>query len=128
MPNNYNNNINLVLTSSILTEKEMEKYNEFMKQYGDRSDRYLVREIRRVQRKVSVENKKMHVDNLEKLTAMDGFVNEFSKRKINYVKRLINVEKSDAQAEVESQFFDGASLLLWFLLLVIIFRQDVRYY
>ncbi|WDV45297.1 hypothetical protein PV797_17470 [Clostridiaceae bacterium M8S5] len=127
MPRKYNNNMNLVLSSAILTDKDMEEYKKFMKKYEKRSDRYLIREIRRIQRKVSTENKKLHAKNLDKLAQMDGFVDDFSKRKINYVKNLININDSNAEAEVEGQFFDGASLLLWFLLLVIIFRQDVRY-
>ncbi|WP_066502170.1 hypothetical protein [Abyssisolibacter fermentans] len=128
MPRNYNNNLNFVLNNSILSDKDMEEYKQFMKKYDKKSDRYLIREIKKVQKQVSIENKKLHVKNLETLANMDGFVNDFTKRKIRYVNKLLDLNDASAESEVESQFFDGASLLLWFLLLVIIFRQNTHYY
>lgn len=128
MPRNYNNNLNFVLNNSILSDKDMEEYKQFMKKYDKKSDRYLIREIKKVQKQVSIENKKLHVKNLETLANMDGFVNDFTKRKIRYVNKLLDLNDASAESEVEGQFFDGSSLLLWFLLLVIIFRQNVHYY
>ncbi|RKD30880.1 hypothetical protein [Thermohalobacter berrensis] len=131
MPQEYNNNLAYMLNRIMMGEEEYKKFEEFMDEYGDKSDDYLYREIEKVQAEVSNDLKRQHLKNLEYVAKMEGFVTDETRRKIERVKGIIKIDE-----DVESRspyyrrpyyyrgdFFRGSSLLLWFLLLTLLFRQ-----
>lgn len=123
MPDTFNTNLVDALNKSFLDNETYNKYSEFVEDKKDKSDRYFYIEIEKVQSEVSNELKARHLNNLEYLSKMEGFINEDIKRKIEYIKSLIKVEESESLQDIESQFFGGSSLLLWFLLVTVLFRK-----
>ncbi|WP_069649366.1 hypothetical protein [Caloranaerobacter ferrireducens] len=120
---NFDYMFNRILYDDII----INKFNEFLEKYADKSDKYIYQEIERVQKEVPDAVKVRHIKNLEAISKFEGFVTEDIKREIEKLKRLINVDSSEnekiSNRELESQFFSPSSLLLWFLLLVIIYRR-----
>lgn len=108
----------------IFPADQMERYNEFKKQYTNVSARQIYREIARLRNEVSQEVLDQHIQNLNAISNMGGFINEQQRGKIEQVKSLLgyqNVPKSKGlNSRVETEFVSGASLLLWFLILVAI--------
>ncbi|WP_427339048.1 hypothetical protein [Caloranaerobacter sp. DY30410] len=123
---NFDYMFNRILYDDII----INKFDEFLKKYGDKPDRYIYQEIEKVQKEVPDAVKVRHIKNLEAISKFEGFVTEDIKREIEKLKRLINVDSSEnkkiSDRELESQFFSPSSLLLWFLLLVIIYRRRYR--
>lgn len=126
MPDTFNTNLVDALNKSFLDNESYNKYSEFVEDKKDKSDRYFYNEIEKVQSEVSNELKARHLNNLEYLSKMEGFINDDIKRKIEYIKSLIKVEESESLQDIESQFFGGSSLLLWFLLVTVLFRKGGR--
>ncbi|KPU27987.1 hypothetical protein TR13x_01170 [Caloranaerobacter sp. TR13] len=120
---NFDYMFNRILYDDII----INKFNEFLEKYEDKSDKYIYQEIERVQKEVPDAVKRRHIKNLEAISKFEGFVTEDIKREIEKLKRLINVESSEnkkiSDRELENQFFSPTSLLLWFLLLVMIYRR-----
>lgn len=121
---NSNNNVANIISKVILSEDLMKKYEEFQKEYSDKSNDYLLREINRVKGEVSQEIRLQHIKNLEYLAQMEGFVTDEVKQKIAVVKEVLNIEdiSSNVNPNPSNQFLTGSSLLLWFLLVSLLFR------
>lgn len=126
MSDTFNNNLVDALNKSFLDNETYNKYSEFVEEKKDKSDRYFYNEIEKVQSDVSNELKARHLNNLEYLSKMEGFINEDIRRRIEYIKSLIKIEESESLQDIESQFFGGSSLLLWFLLVTVLFRKGGR--
>lgn len=128
--NKKDNNMSYMLSGIMFGQKGLEEFDKFLDEYGDKTDEELYEEVSRIQDQVPVELKKKHLNNLEQLAKMQGFVNDETREKINKIKELINVDtvSSWGRRRINSQFFfGGASLLLWFLLVVILFRGCCRF-
>ena len=108
----------------IFPADQIEKYNEFKKQYENVSTRQIYREIARLKNEVSQEVLDQHIQNLDAIANMGGFINEGHKGKIEQIKSLLgyqNVSRARGSSlRVETEFVSGTSLLLWFLILVAI--------
>ncbi|MBS4534621.1 hypothetical protein GOQ29_03225 [Clostridium sp. D2Q-14] len=121
----FNNNMGHLLNRMILGEESVDKYDEFLKEYGQKSDEELFVEIDKIQKEVPDGIKSIHLRNLDRLARMEGFVDSDTIDKIDYVKKIIKVEESSNRrySGVNVQYFGGTSLLLWFLLLTVLFRR-----
>lgn len=126
----YNNNMNYLLNRMIIGEESVDRYDEFLNEYGQKSDEELYQEISKVQADVSNEAKKIHVRNLERLSRMEGFVDDDVRRRVEKVKGLIKIEESGSRrySRGSAQYFYGTSLLLWFLLVTALFRKPYYRY
>lgn len=128
----FNNNRVHMINRMILNDEEMKKFEKYMEEYGQTPDRYLLREISRVQRELPNELKMQHINNLEQLSKMQGFVDDEVINKINSVKRIIVIDNNSNTNNIENinedmGYFEGSSLLLWFLLLTFLFRRRNYY-
>lgn len=128
MKNNQGQNT-YALDLVILPNDKIEQFNEFVKQYGNLPDKYIFREIAKVKNEISSDMLQQHVKRLDSLSKVEGFVTDYHKQRIDMVKRILASEtkvsqpKSQQQAGIETQFWTGSSLLLWFLLLTAIWRR-----
>lgn len=113
----------------ILPNDKIAEFDKFMKEYGNKSDKYLFREMMRVKAEVSTEVLQKHLKNLDALSKMEGFVTDEHRRRIEMVKDVLTREtpaprqKTESKGVAETQFFVGSSLLLWFLALAAIWRR-----
>lgn len=128
MNGDYNYNIGYILNGVIFGEEGLDKFDEFLKIYGDKSDEYLYEEIKKIQAEVPTEVKRMHLKNLEHLTQMEGFITDEIKEKIQKIRKLLQIDNASTpprrrRYNVQFYFFNGSSLLLWFLILVVLFRR-----
>ncbi|MCT4606548.1 MAG: hypothetical protein N4A64_10675 [Marinisporobacter sp.] len=121
-----NNNFPRMINGFVLTNEQMKQFDGFIKKYGNQSDRVIFRDMYRVKNNVSDEVLQQHIQNLDHLSQMGGFVNDVNKERIAAVKRVLNTPRPsfsknvNDQSTVESQYVSGTSLLLWFLTLVAI--------
>ncbi|SET80041.1 hypothetical protein SAMN05660297_03548 [Natronincola peptidivorans] len=101
------------------------KFNDFMAQYGDRSDYEIFQEIAETKSQLSQDLLNQHIKNLDALSQMNGFVTNTNKQRIAAVKEVLSEGTgSSTDSIVDSQFFfGGTSLLLWFLILAAIWRR-----
>lgn len=104
---------------------KMDQFNEFMKQYNDKSEKYIIREILKVKQEVSKDVIDKHIKNLDLLSKMEVYSNERTKENVEYVKKLLSMQptfnrRPPKQGEVETEYCNQTSLLLWFLILVCI--------
>ena len=107
---------------------ELGKFQELFEQYGNQSDRFLINEIMKLRDQVPAQDIQRHIQNLELLGQLNGFTTAEQKQKIEYVKRILSGTGSEASTQSDPQgqfFFFGTSLLLWFLLLVLIWRSPI---
>ncbi|MDF2545485.1 MAG: hypothetical protein K0R93_383 [Anaerosolibacter sp.] len=122
-----NNQNAYTLDLVMLPNDKLEEYNKFLEQYGNVPDKYILREMYRVKGTVSQEVLSQHIKNLDALSTMEGFVTDDHKQRIEMVKNILTAEtrisRPSQQAEVETQFWGGSSLLLWFLTLAAIWRR-----
>ncbi|MFT9497485.1 hypothetical protein [Anaerosolibacter sp.] len=122
-----NNQNAYTLDLVMLPNDKLGEYNKFLEQYGNVPDKYILREMYRVKGEVSQEVLSQHIKNLDALSNMEGFVTDDHKQKIEMVKNILTAEtrisRPSQQAEVETQFWGGSSLLLWFLTLAAIWRR-----
>ncbi|MCC5910597.1 MAG: hypothetical protein JJT76_09195 [Clostridiaceae bacterium] len=104
------------------------EFNDFMVQYGDKSDYDIYRQIVDTKSELSQDLLNQHIKNLDSLSQMNGFVTDATKQRIAAVKEILTADtgSSNSQANVETQFFGGTSLLLWFLILAGIWRRPFR--
>lgn len=124
MTNDFGN----MFSGIIYDENIRTQFDEFSKNYSDKSEREIYREIDRVQSEVSNDIKKRHIKNLETLAQMEGFINERTVRDITRIKRLIRLDETSSSntKNIETQYTSPTSLLLWFLLLTSIWRGRYR--
>lgn len=134
MPRISENNFGNMFNQIFYDDKMMEQFDTFAEQYKDISDEELYSEIDRVQSELSEEVKQKHFNNLGLLAQMEGFVPNETVQSIERAKKLIKVNTSSSRSrplserEIRRQFVGGASLLLWFLLLVVIWRGRRPFY
>ncbi|MCT4605757.1 MAG: hypothetical protein N4A64_06570 [Marinisporobacter sp.] len=100
----------------------MEQFDDFMNQYGDKSESYILDEIARIKNLVPQETIQKYMKNLDLLAQTEGFVSNEHRRKIDNIKRILSSNPSVSQQSVTSQSF-ATSLLLWFLILVAIWKK-----
>lgn len=124
----FDNNSGKMIVKAFINDEAYGKYEKFLEEYGEKSDQDLYKEIENVQSEVSNDIKKQHLNNLELLGKMNGFISDEIIKRINYTKKIIIIEEENNSLSnnVEGQFFGGASLLLWFLLVTVIFRKGKR--
>lgn len=129
MNKNLENNFSYLLGQMFLNEEQIKEFDAFMKEYADKSDRYIYREIARVKNEVSEEELQQHIANLDHIYNMKGFATEEVKSRIDIVKKILTSKapafnpRNIQQSAPRTQFFFGTSLLLWFLALVAIWRR-----
>lgn len=122
----FNSNMSHLLNRMILGEESVDKYDEFLKQYGEKSDEELFDEINKLQSEVPDDIKKIHLRNLDRLSRMEGFVDSKVRERIDYIRETIKIEESsDRRYSRNVQYFGGSSLLLWFLLVTALFRRPI---
>ncbi|WP_026475717.1 hypothetical protein [Alkaliphilus transvaalensis] len=115
---------NYSLDFLMIPSEHIAEFNNFMSQYGNLDDYDLYRQILNTKSKLSPNLINQHIRNLDALAQMEGLVNPSAKRKIPLVKELLNADiDSIGESNVETQFWGGSSLLLWFLLLAAIWRR-----
>jgi hypothetical protein len=121
MPHNFGYMFNRILYDDYVLD-ELEKHS---KKYENISDRDLIYEIERVQKEVPNEVKLHHMKNLEALTQMNTFSQQSSSDNLPYLKDLIKVDENVPSSSrlSRSQYVSGSSLLLWFLLVVALYRR-----
>lgn len=122
-----NNQNAYALDLVMLPNDKLGEFNQFVDQYANVPDKYIWREMARVKGEVSNEVLSQHVKNLDALSKMEGFVTDAHRQKIEMVKSILNTEtrlpRPAQQVGVETQFWGGSSLLLWFLTLAAIWRR-----
>ncbi|QEK12785.1 hypothetical protein FQB35_10845 [Crassaminicella thermophila] len=121
-----------MLNGFILTDEQIKQFDGFMKKYRNKPDRYIFREIAKVKNEVSEEVLQQHIKNLDLLEQMEGFVQDQNKERIKTVRKILTTNTASFNQKQQSapatQFVSGASLLLWFLILVAIWpRSYYRY-
>ncbi|KAB3529296.1 hypothetical protein F8154_14870 [Alkaliphilus pronyensis] len=109
----------------MLPSEYIEKFNEFMGQYGELSDKEIFNKISDTKAQVSSNVLNQHINNLDALYQMSGMVTDSTKSRIQLVKQVLTADSgtSNSYSLVETQFFGGTSLLLWFLILAAIWRR-----
>ena len=117
-----------------LTEDDLTKIEQYQEIYADKPENYLLREIIETKNMVSENVLKQHINNLNLMSQMEGFVSREQKNKIEYLKNLLESDttvyrrRGRRMPDVQEQsFVSGSSLLLWFLLLSVIWRRPFIY-
>ena len=120
--------ISYTIDPIIFPSSQMDKFQEFMNQYGAMPYRQLLQEMAMVKTQVSADDIQKYVNNLDHFAQMDGFVTEDHRRRIQDVRNVLLAPSAVAQPEsnADSQFFfAGPALLLWFLALAAIWRRPI---
>lgn len=126
MEQNYQNDFVYIVNKAMLPKEQMKQIEKYSQEYLNKSDEYLMNEIMRVKAQVSPTIINKHINNLDHLSKMEGFITEDMKHRINRVKKILETPSKNPQTDVESQFFRGGGLLLWFLILAIIWKKPYR--
>ncbi len=127
MPNEDHIDFIHAFNKTILNESQIKELEGYEKQYANKSDQFILREIYRIKPTVSANVINQHIKNLDHLYQMEGFVNQEQKKRIMAVKKILSRPSQRAQSNVEGQFFVGSALLLWFLVLAAIWRRPYYY-
>lgn len=99
-------------------------FNEYMEKYGGMTDNQIYGEMNIVKGQVSSEVVRQHIQNLDAIAQMQGFVDNNTRQRINKTKEVLtSTVGQNSKSNVDAQFFGGTSLLLWFLILVSIWRR-----
>ncbi|MCT4593570.1 MAG: hypothetical protein N4A57_04770 [Anaeromicrobium sp.] len=113
-----------VLNSSLLSPEEQEEFEKFRNEYKNKNKRQISRDILRLKSRVSQDVIDQHIQNLDALAQMQGFVTDETRSNIEYVKRLLSqntrVRPGANSYPPQQQYVSGTSLLLWFLILAAI--------
>lgn len=119
------NNFGYMFNRLLYDESVLEELDKYSSQYEGKSDRELHEEIQRVQKEVPNEIKVQHMKNLELLSQMDMFSQQSYKSNVSYLKSLVEIDESVPYSSSipRSQYVSGSSLLLWFLLVVALYRR-----
>jgi len=116
---------NYALDFFMLPSEYIDEFNDFMAQYGELSDYDIFEKIVDTKAQLSHNVLSQHITNLDALSQLNGFITDLTKQRIELVKRTLTADtgSSNSQSIVETQFFGGTSLLLWFLILAAIWRR-----
>ena len=126
------NNFGYMFNRVVYDEDMISQFDEFTNEYTNKSDRELYAEIEKIQSEVDINVKKKHINNLEHLAQMEGFVSAETAQHIDRIKKLIKVDESSSSSKsvdersFHAQFASRSSLLLWFLLVTALFRGRKR--
>ena len=113
-----------LLNPIVMEKTHYEKFEEYMKQYENASERQLMSEIMRVRGEVSSEVVNTHINNLELMGQMEGFADAQIQQRIAMMKNMLAANVPAASTgTVETAQWGGSGLLLWFLLLSSIWRR-----
>jgi len=125
MPDIVSTKGNYTLDFIMVPSEHIDKFNEFMMQYGDKSDYEIFSEIAKVKGELSQDLLNQHISNLDSLSQMNGFITDLAHQRIAAVKEVLHYNSDQSEkSNVDSQFFfGGTSLLLWFLTLAAIWRR-----
>lgn len=119
-----------MLSQMAETDEEFQKFNEFVSEYGDKSDRYVFRELTRMSAGFSKEEREEHLHNLELLGFMKNVGTEDVKYKIELLKRMLRSNKFSNRGRSknifspENQIFFGGFGLFPLLTLYFLFRRS----
>jgi hypothetical protein len=133
MKNFFDNSFIDIFNEIALTQEDIEQFEKYKKEYMDKPEKYIIREIVQIKNTLSKEVLQQHIYNLNLLSQMKGFVSEEHKNKIEYIKNLLDSDifvgrrRYERTPDVEEQYFGRSSLLLWFLLLTAIWRRPYVY-
>ncbi len=120
---------NYSLDYFLFPSQHLDLFNQHMEKYGGMTDSQIYNEINAVKDQVSSEVVRQHMTNLDAIAQMQGFVDNHTRQRIARTKEILaSSSGSNASQRVETQFFGGSSLLLWFLLLVSIWRRPLGGY
>lgn len=114
--------VHYMLEPMLIPDNKTEEFNQFMDKHGTDSERSILNRIKKVKTNVDQKTIEKYINNLDLLSKTDGLVNENHLKRIERIKKILLSNPSAPPQEIDSQAF-GASLLLWFLILVIIWRQ-----
>ncbi|TCO74542.1 hypothetical protein [Marinisporobacter balticus] len=126
MNRNLKNNFPSMINGFVLKDEQMAQFDAFMQEYGNQPERVIYREIGRVKNEVSEDVLNQHINNLDALSQMQGFVTDVNRKRIANVKSILTssnasfYRRNSRQSSPSTQFVSGTSLLLWFLILVAI--------
>lgn len=109
----------------IFPSEHSDQFNEFMDKYGGLSDSEIYGLMMKTKNKLSNDIVQKHIANLDALSNMNGFVTDSTRQRIALAKQALTSKSGSPNKSnsVETQFFGGSSLLLWFLLLTSIYRR-----
>ena len=128
MPKASQNNFAYMFNNIFYDDNTMKQFDKFAEEYANKTDAELYEAIEKAQAEVDMETKKKHIRNLELLAQVEGFVDDATVNNINNIKSLIKIDEASSNVKryrgrrIEPQFFGASSLLLWFLLVVVLFR------
>ncbi|MCT4594436.1 MAG: hypothetical protein N4A57_09235 [Anaeromicrobium sp.] len=116
--------VHYTLEPMLFPSDKTEEFNQFMDEYGTKSDRYIWNQIAKVKTNVDQKTIEKYINNLDLIAKTNDLITDNHLKRIERVKRILLSNTSAPPQEIESQWFGfGVSLLLWFLILVIIWRQ-----
>lgn len=122
-------NYQTMLNPTLFPSEHMDKYEEFMNQYGDKPESYILEEISRVKNLVSPEILQKYINDISLFSKMNAFMTDTQRQKIDMIQNMLqenlspSYSQSMQQSVPTSQSF-GTSLLLWFLILVAIWPRS----
>lgn len=115
---------NYKLEYFLFPSEEFDRFNEYVGKYGGLSDYQIYDEINTVKGQVSSDVVKQHMQNLDAISQLQGFVDNHTRQRILKTKELLaSTAGGNTKSNVETNYFGGSSLLLWFLVLVSIWRR-----
>jgi|GEM_PF-2419482 len=114
---------NYSLDYFLFPSQHFDQFNQYMEKYGGMTDSQIYNEINIVKGQVSPEVIRQHTANLDAIAQLQGFVDNHTRQRIARTKEVLASNVGSNSRYVESQYFGGSSLLLWFLLLVSIWRR-----
>ncbi len=128
MSNEYDIEFIQALNKTFLNEEQIKELEGYSKKYANKSDQFLLREIQRIKPTVPQNVINQHINNLDHLYHMDGFINRAQKQRIDMIKKILSSPSGRGKPDAEGQFFCcGSGLLLWFLVLAAIWRRPYYY-
>ncbi len=120
---------NYSLEYFLFPSQHYDLFNQYMEKYGGMTDSQIYNEINVAKGEVSGDVVRQHITNLDAIAQMQGFVDNHTRQRIVRTKEVLASNlSSNVRHNVESHFFGGSSLLLWFLILVSIWRRPLGGY
>lgn len=136
----YESEFPYIINKAVLSNDQMTQIDKYSQKYYNKSEDFIMKEIARVKSQVSPTIIKQYVNNLDHLYKMEGVFAEDTKNKINRVKSIlsnpsrnprrypnprqpVNPVEPENPGCVEDLACGGVALLLWFLVLVAIWRK-----
>lgn len=113
-----------ILNPITMDQAHYEQFQGYMEQYKNAPNRQILSEIMRVRSEVSQDVLDAHMKNLELMGQMEGYSTAETQQRIVQLKQMLAANPPAASSQnVETAFWGGTSLLLWFLLLTAIWPR-----